>query len=43
MTTQAYLGIDIAKRSFDAVLLQDGRTRHRQFANTTAGFAQLHA
>jgi transposase len=43
MTTQAYLGIDIAKRSFDAVLLQEGRTRHRQFANTTVGFQQLHA
>jgi transposase len=43
MTTYAYLGIDIAKRSFDAVLLQDGRTRHHQFTNTTAGFAQLQA
>lgn len=42
MTTHAYLGIDIAKRSFDTVLLQDGRTSHRQFANTTAGFQQLH-
>jgi transposase len=41
MTTQACLGIDIAKRTFDAVLLQDGRTRHRQFANTVAGFLQL--
>ena len=43
MTTQACLGIDIAKRSFDAVLLQEGRTRHRQFANTPAGFQQLEA
>ncbi len=41
MTTQACLGIDIAKRTFDAVLLQEGRTRHRQFANTIAGFQQL--
>jgi len=43
MTTQACLGIDIAKRTFDAVLLQDGRTRHRQFTNTVAGFLQLEA
>src|SRR5208282_5282869 len=41
MTTQVYLGIDIAKRSFDAVLLQDGRNRHHHFANSSAGFAQL--
>ena len=41
MTTQACLGIDIAKRTFDAVLLQEGRTRHRQFANSVAGFQQL--
>lgn len=41
MTTQATLGIDIAKRKFDAVLLQDGRTHHRQFANTVTGFQQL--
>ena len=43
MTTQASLGIDIAKRTFDAVLLQEGRTRHRQFANTPVGFQQLEA
>ena len=41
MTTQASLGIDIAKCKFDAALLQDGRTCHRQFANTAAGFQQL--
>ena len=43
MTTHVYLGIDIAKRTFDAVLLQPERTRHRQFATTAAGFAQLHS
>jgi transposase len=43
MTTTTYLGIDIAKRTFDAALLQQERLRHRQFANTAAGFAQLHS
>jgi len=41
MTTHAYLGIDIAKRTFDAALLQDGRARHHHFLNSAAGFAQL--
>jgi transposase len=44
MTTvsSAFLGLDIAKATFDATLLQDGRTHHRQFHNTPAGFTQLH-
>lgn len=43
MTTalQAHLGLDIAKSKFDAALLQDGRTRHHQFANTAEGFQAL--
>jgi transposase len=43
MTTlgSAYLGLDIAKATFDAALLQDQRTYHRHFANTQDGFAQL--
>lgn len=42
-TPQTYLGLDIAKRTCDAVLLQNGRTHYRQFANTPVGFARLHA
>lgn len=40
-TTQAYLGLDVAKAKFDAALLQDARTHHRQFPNTVAGFTAL--
>jgi len=39
-----YLGIDISKLNFDAVLLDDregGRPRHRAFPNTPAGFERL--
>jgi transposase len=36
------LGIDIAKRSFDAVvLLPNGKPRHRKFENNLAGFQAL--
>jgi transposase len=42
MTTPTYLGLDIAKRKFDAALLDDGHTRHKQFPNSPAGFTQLH-
>lgn len=36
------LGVDIAKLKFNACLIrEDGRLRHRIFANTLAGFAQL--
>ena len=38
----AYLGIDIAKRTFDVALLREGqKPRHKVFANTDEGFAQL--
>lgn len=35
------LGIDIAKRTFAAALLRDGKFRHGQFNNTQSGFTQL--
>jgi transposase len=41
-TTPAPLGLDVAKATFDAALLQDGRTHHRQFPNTATGFTALH-
>lgn len=41
MTTTAFLGIDIAKRKFDAFLQLPPHSYHRQFANTASGFAQL--
>jgi len=41
MTTQTYLGLDIAKRKFDAALLCNGHTRHKQFSNNPDGFTQL--
>jgi transposase len=41
-TTQPHLGLDVAKATFDAALLQDGRTHHRQFPNSAAGFTALH-
>lgn len=36
-----FLGIDIAKQKFDAVLLTDVGKRHRVFDNTESGFAAL--
>ena len=42
MTSPAYLGLDIAKRKFDAALLQQpGRCVHQQFSNSPNGFARL--
>lgn len=38
---QTVLGIDIAKHSFEAVLLVAERKRHKAFDNTDAGFAAL--
>jgi transposase len=36
------LGVDIAKLKFNVCLIrEDGRLRHRVFANTQAGFSQL--
>ena len=44
MTSHRPLGLDVAKRSFDAALLLDnGRYRHRQFVNSPTGFTQLAA
>lgn len=40
---KAVLGIDIAKKSFDVVLLQGGKRVHRSFANQAEGFEQLSA
>ena len=39
-----FLGIDISKANFDAVLLDgpDAKPRHRAFPNTEAGFERLH-
>lgn len=37
------LGIDIAKETFDAVLLVSGKTCHKSFANTPSGFTHLTA
>jgi transposase len=41
MTSHSYLGLDIAKRKFDAALLHQGRCAHQQFPNSQEGFAQL--
>lgn len=35
------VGIDIAKRSFEAAFLVDGRWKNRSFANSEEGFAKL--
>lgn len=37
------LGIDIAKKKFDAALLRDGKFKTKVFENTPAGFAALSA
>jgi len=37
------LGLDIAKKTFQAVLLRQGKQRHKKFDNTPAGFADLSA
>ena len=42
MKAAAILGIDIAKETFDVVLLQDGRQQGAQFSNDPAGFKRLH-
>ena len=38
---KAVLGIDIAKKSFDVVLLYAGKAVHRSFVNRAEGFEQL--
>jgi transposase len=42
--TQAIIGIDISKQKFDLCLLRDnGKLKHKVFANSAAGFLQLSA
>jgi transposase len=41
MTTPVTLGLDVAKRKFDAALLLHDRTHHRLFPNNPTGFAEL--
>ena len=41
-TPNAWIGIDIAKQTFEACLLREqGKPMHKQFANTEPGFAKL--
>lgn len=35
------LGIDVAKKTFQVVLLRDARKKHKQFANSPTGFGEL--
>lgn len=37
----ALLGIDVAKKTFDVVLLRGEKKKHKQFANAEKGFAEL--
>jgi transposase len=39
--TMIFIGIDIAKLSFDVAVLRDGHYHSRQFKNVPAGFSQL--
>jgi len=39
----AILGIDIAKKKFDAALLRDGKFKNKVFENSSAGFEELAA
>jgi len=42
MTANAWIGIDIAKTSFEACLLRNqGKPLHKPFANTPAGYEKL--
>src|SRR5579859_1820981 len=41
MTATAWLGVDVAKDTFEACLLLEKRSAHGTFANTPAGFAKL--
>src|SRR5690349_16213109 len=43
MTTDAILGIDIAKKKFDVALLRAGKYRNKVFANNETGFGELTA
>lgn len=42
MTTEAVLGIDVAKQDLHVALLRaDGKRKHKRFTNSPAGFGQL--
>jgi len=41
ITLDYFVGIDIAKRFFDAAVKVRGKNRHRQFPNTAAGFLKF--
>lgn len=41
MTSLSTLGIDVAKKSFRVALHHQAKVRHKLFANTPAGFAEL--
>lgn len=41
MTPSFFIGIDIAKATFDVCISHDTRPRHRKFANTLHGFTQM--
>lgn len=43
METLDFLGIDIAKKTFDAALLRNDKLKHKKFLNNTDGFKQLDA
>jgi transposase len=36
-----FLGVDVAKKTFDVALLRNDKLRHKKFANKTEGFKQL--
>lgn len=42
MESQAVLGIDIAKKTFQAALLHNNKFKHKTFDNTEKGFKALH-
>ena len=41
MNTLDFLGIDIAKKTFDVALLRNDKLRHKKFENSPEGFKQL--
>lgn len=43
MDSLDFLGIDIAKKTFDAALLRNDKFRHKKFPNNSDGFRQLDA
>lgn len=41
--SRALLGIDVAKKTFNLVLLRSDKKKHKQFANSQTGFTELNA